>query len=103
MSDSVVCFLANDKKLLTSGVYGKREETFLTKGFVNWKGACASFRKHEASRYHIDAVQVIGKPQNNVGDVLSQAHSEQKKINSRMLMTMMQNIQHLGQQGFERT
>lgn len=102
VSDSVVCYYcsrANDKNLLTSGLYGKREETFLTKGFVNWKDACASFRKHEASKYHTDAVQVVSRPQNNVGDMLSKAYSEQKKLNGRMLMIILQNIQHLGRQG----
>ena len=66
MSDSVLCYfclLANDMKLLASGLYGKRKETFLSKGFINWKDTCASFKKHETSKYHIDAVQVISKPQ----------------------------------------
>ena len=102
MSDSVVCYYcsrANDKSLLTSSLYGKREETFLTKGFVNWKDACASFWKHEASKYHIDAVEVFSKPQKNVGEMLSQARCEQKKLNGRMLMTILQNVQYLGRQG----
>ena len=45
ISDSVLCHYcsrANDRKLLARGLYGKREETFATKGFVNWKDACTS-------------------------------------------------------------
>lgn len=102
VSDSVICFYcshANNRNLLAKGQYGKREETFLSKGFTNWKDACSSFRKHETSKYHVDAVHVITKPQKNVGEMLSQAHSQQKKLNGHMLMTVMQNIQFFGRQG----
>ena len=102
VSDSVVCFYcsrASSRRMLSQGLYGKREEAFLSSGFINWKDACASFRKHEASKYHHDAVHAITKPQRNVGDMLSQAHSEQKKQNSQMLLTIMQNVQFLCRQG----
>ena len=102
VSDSVICYQcsrASTQKLLTKGLYGKREETFLTSSFKNWKDACASFRRHEISKFHIDAVHVITKPPPNVGEMLSQAHSEQKKLNSRMLLTIMQCLQFLGRQG----
>ena len=39
------------------------------------------------------------KPQNDVGEMLSQVHSEEKQRNGRMLMNIMQNIQFLGRQG----
>lgn len=80
-------------------LYDKWEEIFLTNGFTNWKDACASFRRHETSKYHVDAVLVANKPPKNVGEMLSQAHCEQKKLNSRMLITIMQNVQYLCRQG----
>ena len=102
VSDSVLCYYcsrANDRNLLCRGLYGKREDTFLINGLVNWKDARASFRRHETSKYHVQAVQVISKPQQDVGEILSQAHSEQKKLNSCMLSTILQNLTFLGRQG----
>ena len=46
-NDSVICFYcscANKKKLLPKGLFSKREETYISKGFTNWKDACSSFR-----------------------------------------------------------
>ena len=46
-SDRVVCFYcsrASKRDLLPSGYSCKREETYVTKGFTNWKDACESFR-----------------------------------------------------------
>ena len=81
------------------GVYGRREEAFITKGFINWKDACASFRKHETSKFHIEAVQAIAKLQRNVDEMLSQVHSNQKKMNGHMLLTILQNVRFLSRQG----
>ena len=77
------------------GLYRRRKEAFITKGFINWKDACASFRKHETSKFHIEAVQAITKPQHNVDEMLSQVHSNQKKLNGHMLMTIVQNVRFL--------
>ena len=95
VSDSVICFYccqASNRNLLTKGLYGGCEEAYITKGFVNWKDVCASFRKHETSKFHIEAVQTVTKPQHNVDEMLSQVHSNQKKMNSHMLLTIMQNV-----------
>lgn len=101
VSDSVTCYYcsrASTQKLLTKGLYGKREEAFLSNGFTNWKDACASFRRHEMSKYHLDAVQVLAKPQRDVGEMLSQGLSQQKKLNSRMLLVIVQTLQFLTRQ-----
>ena len=58
-----------------------------------------SLRRHEISKYHVDAVLVAHRPQNNAGEMLSQAHCEQKKLNTHMLMTIMHSVQYLGRQG----
>ena len=80
VSDSVICFhcsQASNRNMLTlmKGLYGRHEEAFITKGFINWKDACASFRKHETSKFNIEAVQAITKPQHNVDEMPSQVHS----------------------------
>ena len=57
------------------------------------------YRRHQASRYHVDAVQAISLPQKDVGEMLSHAHSEEKRLNGQMLMIILQNLQFLGRQG----
>ena len=44
-------------------------------------------------------MQAITKPQHNVDEMLSQVHSNQKKINSHMLLTILQNVRFLSRQG----
>ena len=63
--------------MLMKWLYGRCEDVLITKGFINWKNACARFRKHETSKFHIEAVQAITKPQHNVDEMLSQVHSNQ--------------------------
>lgn len=73
--------------------------TRLTKGFVNWKDAFANnFKVHERTKYHVDAVKAMNKPQNDEGEMHSQNHSEENKLNGRMLQIIMQNSQFLGRQ-----
>jgi len=46
-NDSVLCFFcsrADEKNLLPSGLYGRRDLAFITKGFTNWKDACVCFK-----------------------------------------------------------
>ena len=102
VSDSVICFYclsAHKRKLLSEGLYSKREDTYVKKGFVNWKDTCASFRVHETTKYHVDAVKAMTKPQNDVGEMLSCNHSKEKNLNGRMLQIIMQSIQFLGRHG----
>ena len=44
-------------------------------------------------------MQAITKSQHNVDEMLSQVHSNQKKMNGRMLMTIMQIVRFLSKQG----
>ena len=46
-NDHVVCFYcsrAHRRNLLPDGFSRKREETYVTRGFTNWKDACESFK-----------------------------------------------------------
>ena len=46
-NDSVLCFYcskADEKNLLPSGLYSKRDLAFVSKGYINWKDACAAFK-----------------------------------------------------------
>ena len=101
-SNSVIyfyCCQVSNRNLPMKGLYGRHEEAFITKGFINWKDACASFRKHETSKSYIEAVQAIAKRQHNVDEIFSQVHSKQKKINGYMLLSILQNVQFLSRQG----
>ena len=53
-------------------------ETFVTKGFSNWKDATSSFKKHQASKAHgepVQAVITLPKTTKNVGELLSSSIS----------------------------
>jgi len=92
VSDLVICYYcssAHERELLPKRLYSKHEDTYVTKGFVNWKDACASFRVHATTKYHVDAVKSMTKLQNDVGEMLSRYHNEEKKLNVRMLQIIM--------------
>ena len=47
VNNHVVCFYcscANRRNLLPNGFCQKHEETYVTRGFTNWKDACESFK-----------------------------------------------------------
>ena len=58
-------------------------------------------RQHSASVYHVQVTQVVSNSQQqpDVGEKLSSALHEQKAMNGRMLMVILQCIQFLGRQG----
>lgn len=47
----------------------------------------------------MDAIKAVTGSQKNVGEMLDEAHKAEKKLNGRMLMNVIQNIQFLGRQG----
>ena len=101
-SDSVLCYLcaqAAKTNTINKALHSKRDESFISKGFVNWKDACASFRKHESSSYHIAAVKATSAPQHDIGEMLSKKHSTEKALNGRILLVILQTLQFLGRQG----
>ena len=77
-----------------------KEQAFLSKGFSNWKDGTESFRRHEKSRCHKDAVQVmLVVPYGDVIEMLSTEHASNKKANRKILLKIFQNIQFLDRQG----
>ena len=79
-SDSIICFYcssAHERKLLPERLYSKREDAYVTKR-VHSKDACVSFRVQGTTKYHVDAVQAMTKPQNDVGELHSRDYSEEK-------------------------
>ena len=95
-SDSVICLYCShafDNKLLIDALYKKRENAYLTTGFTNWKDATTSFKVHEQSQYHVDAVKVMATPRMDVEEMLSRGHSQEKKVNGSMLLIIFKIIQ----------
>lgn len=79
-----------------------KDSAFLSKGFSNWKDATEGFRRHERSKCHADAVQVIvvlPRTTRDVGETLSTIHAREKANNRRALLKIIANIRYFGRQG----
>ena len=66
-SDSVIfhsCAVTNEQKLLHLDI--KREDTFITTGFVNWKKAKEKFQAHSASATHWHASELLSNPRTHI-------------------------------------
>ena len=60
------------------------EDVFVTRGFHNWKLATASFRQHEVSACHKEAVErlfTLPATMKDVGETLSVVHAQEKSEN----------------------
>ena len=78
-----------------------KDLVFLQKGF-NWKDATEGFRRHELSKCHQDAIQVmtiLPRSVHDVGESLSSAHVQNKTENQRVLLKILQSVKFLGRQG----
>ena len=74
----------------------------VTKGFHNWKDATSSFRSHEKSSCHCEAVDVVITLPSitpDVGEMLSQQHASQKVMNRQALHQILSAVRFLGRQG----
>ncbi|XP_033123564.1 zinc finger MYM-type protein 1-like [Anneissia japonica] len=75
---------------------------FVTKGFSNWKDATTTFRKHQQSKTHGKAVEVVltlPKATKKVGELQNGAHSVQKEKARDMLLLILSSIRFLARQG----
>ena len=76
-----------------------KDDAFVCKGFSNWKDAMEGFRRHEKSKCHADAVQVmvvLPRSTLDVGEALSSAHAREKEENRRVFLKILENIRFLG-------
>lgn len=77
------------------------DNAFISRGFSNWKDALASFRKHEESKCHkeaVDRVLVIPSTCKDCSSMLSNEHTK-IKANSRLIMSkIMSSIKYLARQ-----
>ncbi|XP_062516170.1 uncharacterized protein LOC134191564 [Corticium candelabrum] len=95
MSDS----LTDQGPLLKSS---KRDPAFNTKGFTYWKDGTTALKKHQTSDCYREASEALLLPKQvlrDVGELLSQAHREEKAANRRMFVMILQKISYLATQG----
>ena len=83
-------------------MYTYLEESFITRGFSNWKDAKVAFVKHENSNYHKEAVHstiTVPKCYKDCAEMLSTQHAKEKGDNRHMLYKLLSNIRFLARQG----
>ena len=67
-----VCMQADNEGKFSSS--SKRESSFITDGFTNWKEAACSFRSHQQSKSHLEAAEAIittPKQSADIGELLN--------------------------------
>ena len=78
------------------------ERMFISNGYSNWNNATESFRCHEGSRGHKDAIlktQTLPQSTRDVGESLSRAHAEEKKKRREFFLKVLSNTRFLVRQG----
>ena len=92
--------LSLQRKFLAST---KREPSFISKGFTYWKEVTTAFKKHQGSDCHREATEaLVLLPQQvmgNIGEMLSNEAKEERAINRKVFLTVIQNISFLARQG----
>ena len=90
---------AYEGKLIAST---KKDPSFLTKGFTYWKEATTTLKKHEASQCHKEAneaINLLPKQVDDIGEMLSKKHSDQKAANKEAFLRILQNLRFLTRPG----
>lgn len=84
------------------GSTGCYDETFISKGFQNWKKAVQRFKEHEKTSSHLHALQRWHeglKTKESVVSKISTHHQEEVKNNRDYLKILFQSLLYLGKQG----
>ena len=97
--DSVICHIcavASEPKLLDLDT--KREDTFITTGFVNWKKAKEKFQVDSTSVTHCHASELLSSP-THIDELMSDAIAADKKEENTRCLKILQNVAFFGRQG----
>ena len=92
--DAAFCFTCMKRNTMIKNV--RREPAYTEVGFRTWKNALQSFEKHQRSEYHKIASDQFSV---DIGDALSKQHQEEKSVNSKMLLNLLESVRFLGRQG----
>ena len=74
------------------------EESFLVKGFTNWKDATRIFGKHESSDFHKSTAAALASKV-DIADMLSKQAATEKQQNRQYLLKVLSSIRFLARQG----
>ena len=80
----------------------KREPAFISKGYSYILEGSTTFRKHQTSDCHREAVEVLlVLPQctKDIAELQSAEHAAQKTLNCHMFMIVLNNLRFLVRQG----
>ena len=78
------------------------DKAFVVTGFSNWKDATIRFKNHESSGCHREAVErAITLPEvtKDISELLSEAHSKEKRDNRECLLKILSSVRFLARQG----
>jgi hypothetical protein len=79
----------------------KRENAFTVTGFVNWKHATETFKTHQLSSAHREAILKVSSSNSgcNVARQLNDTHNSEMLLARAALMTIVTSVQYLCRQG----
>jgi hypothetical protein len=100
--DSVFCFyclVAYKRGVVLPALTKNWDDKFTRIGFTNWKKALTKFEKHQNSVCHRDALDMVVRERQNVGEMLVKGYAEERAENRRMLQIILSSIRYLGRQG----
>ena len=102
-NDSVLCWYCAKATLLKLPIEAKGESAFTATGFTNWVKATdkkAGFNKHEQSRFHRTAVNLVTSRTStkDIGETLSSAHHIEMENNRKMLIVLLSTARYLARQ-----
>ena len=83
-------------------ISGYMDEMFTNTGFSNWKKAIEKFEKHQTSKSHREAIDLVIKipsTTKDVGEMLNKSHAEQKDENRQVLLKIFSSVRYLSRQG----
>ena len=91
----VCCKAVKDKKARLSSY---TEDSFLVKGFTNWKDATRIFGRHESCDFHKMSASALAS-RVDVGDMLSKEAATLKQQNRQYLLRLLSSLRYLARQG----
>ena len=101
-NDSVLCcYCMTAEKVQGILKGGNKDDVFTMTGYSQ-KKALERFEKHQNSDAHHEAVDILvtlPSSTEDVGEMLSTIHAQEKEVNRKMLSTMMTTVRYLGRQG----
>ena len=79
----------------------RREDTFISTGFTNWKIARTRLRGHECSDCHKEAVEIFfrSKQATDISEAFSMQLCQKKELNKQMFIKILHSIRYLTRQG----